>query len=419
MFSNVITMLNNEISQLESKLEDIEKISPVAEKVADDIKSVLVVIEPYPEEKQLFIDSILKIIQVDSNQLVNYSSEFTQPVTKSEVRNEEQSLTIPELNQITDHLHEFGGKHYIYFDNLKSRNGTNSLKLWQRELNGISSTLSISDTKLDSGKYMMIIDNADDAMIEHMKSIDFTLTPEANANVIESVTEVIPNETVVEVEKTIEQVIETSDNEDVIPLDMGNSDETKIVNDPDNESSDSRNDSEQSVIAVEDNQDIDMWLYGGEKEEEVITNLDLSNYPMLSRLERNQRVGTTFTDNGTELYIGFDVASGFGSISNADLWSKFIKNEYPLTIVEIIDNWESSGIDCACLVRVVNTTVEQTIELTRYDFTLTPILASMQLKRSEVKPASEPVEIVKETAVTLEQKLESISFDPDEEFQVL
>jgi hypothetical protein len=438
MFSNVINMLNNEISQLESKLEDIEKISPVAEKVADDIKSVLIVIEPYPEEKQLFIDSILKIINVDANHLVNYRSESTPVAIQSEVKKEEQSLNIPTFWKITDHLLTDGYQHFIYFDNLKSRNGTNSLNLWKRELTGISSALSISDTKLDSGRYMMIIDNADDAMIEYMKSIDFTLTPEANSKVIESVTEVVkyenhpehgyyqsekvnPNETTVVVEETIEPVIETGDNEDIIPLDMGNDDESKIVDDSDNESVDSGNDNVQRVIEVE--KDITNVIEESVTEhlEDVIANLDLSSYPILSRLERNQRVGTTFTDNGTELYIGFDVRKGFANSSNAELWSIFINNEYPLAAVEVIDNWESSGIAGECLVKVVNATVDQTIELTRYDFTLTPILASMRLKRSEVKLV-EQVEIVEETIepeTSLQEKLESISFDPDEEFQVL
>jgi hypothetical protein len=428
MFSNVINMLNNEISQLESNLEDIEKISPVAEKVADDIKSVLVVIEPYSEEKQLFIDSILKIINVDANHLVNYRSESTPVAIQSEVKKEEQSLNIPTFWKITDHLLTDGYQHFIYFDNLKSRNGTNSLNLWKRELTGISSALSISDTKLDSGRYMMIIDNADDAMIEYMKSIDFTLTPEANSKVIESVTEVVkyenhPEQGYYQSETTV-VAIETGDNEDIIPLDMGNDDESKIVDDSDNESGDNRNDSEQSVIEVE--KDIRNVIEESVTEhlEDVIANLDLSSYPILSRLERNQRVGTTFTDNGTELYIGFDVRKGFANSSNAELWSIFIKNEYPLAAVEVIDNWESSGIAGECLVKVVNSTVDQTIELTRYDFTLTPILANMGLKRSEVK-LGENVEIVEETAVTiepeatLEQKLESISFDPDEEFQVL
>jgi hypothetical protein len=222
----------------------------------------------------------------------------------------------------------------------------------------------------------------------------------------------------VEVEETIEPVIETIDNEDIIPLDMGSDDESKIVDDIDNESGDSGDDNIQSAIEVET--DITNVIEESVTEhlEDVLANLDLSSYPILSRLERNQRVGTTFTDNGTELYIGFDVKNGFGNMSNADLWSKFVKVEYPVAAVEIIDNWESSGIAGECLVRVVNTTVEQTIELTRYDFTLTPILASMQLKRSEVKLV-EQVEIVEAVVTSLQEKLESISFDPDEEFQVL
>jgi hypothetical protein len=390
MFSNVIDMLNNQINKLELKLKDIETISPVAEKVAEDIKSILVLIEPYPEEKALFIESIL--------QVVNYRvGDVTEAITPPNNNVEGLQSTIPELNQITEHLHEFGGKHYIYFDNLKSRNGSNSLKSWQRELSGMSSALSITDIKVD-GRYLMIIDNADISIVEYMKSIDFTLTPEANTKLlIESVSEVIPNET--NTDTILPEV-----NQDNTPLDMGDDDEFEVANNIDNESGDNGNDSSKSVI-------------------EVVENIEIESNPILQRLTNNQYVGKEFVGGNTILYIGFELASGFGHISNADLWSSFIIREYPGTITDTIENWESSSIEGKYLLRVETNTINDVLELTKYDFLQTPIRANMMLNGNGI--SNNKTEETIETAITPEviesgeNKVELVEFDPDDEFEVL
>lgn len=394
MFTNLITEIENQIAMLNQKKNDLLPACQLSESVLDDIRRVLVIVEPYAEEKQQFIDSILQIVNVDSQMLVNYRS---QPETQENKNNIDSEFPIHQTHKMFD----YQGKHYVYFQNGKSKNGSNSVKTWETHIKNSYPHCKVSSVKLDNpvsdGRFLLVLENCSDDVIAYLRSVDFSVRPENQIDVSEYSSTAI-DDVVDSVEEAIVEPVEKSFiyiTEEVVE---------PIAEQP----------------TVEDNEEvaepIDYFPEVDEVEEEIYTEycepVEDDNVLQLQRLESNSRVAKNPLKT-TELYIGFDKKHGFASESNLELWDNYLDKEHSSIITEPLDNWNGSGVEGNYLLKVVSTNITKLMELVKYDYTATPMVSKLNLGEiTEVK------EETTESEDRLTQFIRSLGHEPDDAFDI-
>lgn len=309
MFDSIISQIEIEIEMLKQKKDNLSQIVNLSSSVMEDIKQVIGILNEYPNEKNTFISKILDLLGINPGD--NVSSYEPPKQEEIEVEYPKHELHKPFV---------YGSSICVWFANLKSKNGTNSLKTWEKELKQSFSQLSFlvhkgDDSEFD-GKYLMIVDGADESVSDYVMRLDFSSRPGEYPEIVDE-TPVIEQESI-EIEETPEV------NEEI---------ETETIQPP--------------------------------KSTKTLTKLDV-----------NKRVATYVTHEVYEMYIGFDRDGGFADQSNRQLWKNYIESTYQNVFnVENVDNWEDSNLN-GYLLKVTTRDITKFTILTAFNYEETPVINS-------------------------------------------
>lgn len=168
-----------EIETRQKALEEYRNImmevSRDADKVLSLIPSIIEALTPYEHERKQFVDAVINALGVESTVSPSaYGSTTETTVTES----------YPKLSVKTNKL-ALGddGNLYIGFDRRKARNGGNAAPVWLKHLTssykGVN--VSIRYNWFGSGlldKYLLVLENVDEDLVNDLAELDFSLTPE-------------------------------------------------------------------------------------------------------------------------------------------------------------------------------------------------------------------------------------------------
>lgn len=169
-----------EIEARQKALEEYRNImmevSRDAEQVLLMIPSIIEALTPYDNERKQFIDAAIAALGIEQLPVPStaYGSTNEMIVTES----------YPKLSVKTNKL-ALGddGNLYIGFDRRKARNGGNAAPAWLKHL--MSSYKGVNGTIRDnwdrsglSDKYLLVVENVDEDLVNDLAELDFSLTPE-------------------------------------------------------------------------------------------------------------------------------------------------------------------------------------------------------------------------------------------------